>query len=177
MKSLKEYNIPFVGLKIGTHHFDFKIENTFFQNFEYQDFNSADVDVHLALEKKANMLELDFSCSGIVNVNCHLTNEPFDQPIADTFKLVVKFGEEYNDENEEILILPHNEFEINVAQYIYEMVVLAIPAKCIHPGVKDGSLKSDILDKLKELSPSGKKVNNEETDPRWDKLKKLLTDK
>ncbi|WP_455168699.1 YceD family protein [Aegicerativicinus sediminis] len=178
MKSLKEYTIPFVGLKIGTHHFDFKIDNTFFQNFDYQDFNESNVAVDLEFEKKANMLELDFKCSGYVNVNCHLTNEPFDQPISGNFKLIVKFGDVYNDDNEEIIVVPHNEFEINVAQYIYEMIVLAVPAKCIHPGVKDGTLKSEILEKLKELSPSeNKNKRTEETDPRWDTLKKLLTDK
>lgn len=178
MKSLKEYTIPFVGLKIGTHHFDFKIDNTFFQNFEYQDFNESNVTVDLELVKKANMLELEFLCSGFVNVNCHLTNEPFNQKIDGKVKLIVKFGDHYNDENEEILILPHNEFEINVSQYIYEMIVLAVPAKCVHPGVKDGTLKSEILEKLKELSPSeNKPKSNDETDPRWDKLKKLLTDK
>ena len=49
----------------------------------------------------------------------------------------------------------------------------------IHPGIKDGSLKSEILEKLEELSPKtlDEKENSEEIDPRWDKLKKLLTDK
>ena len=59
----------------------------------------------------------------------------------------------YNDDNEEILILPHGEHELNVAQYIYEMIVLAMPIKKVHPGVEDGYIQSDILEKLKELSP------------------------
>jgi uncharacterized metal-binding protein YceD (DUF177 family) len=92
---------------------------------------------------------------------------------------VVKFGESYNDDNEEILIIPHGEYQINVAQYIYELIVLAVPIKKVHPGIEDGSLDSDILKKLKELSPKEKTEdkNTEETDPRWDTLKKLLTDK
>jgi len=32
---LKEYRIPFVGLKIGNHDFAFKLENEFFACFEY----------------------------------------------------------------------------------------------------------------------------------------------
>jgi uncharacterized metal-binding protein YceD (DUF177 family) len=63
-----------------------------------------------------------------------------------------------------------------VAQYIYEMMVLALPSKRVHPGIEDGSLDSDILKKLEELSPERKK-KNENTDPRWDDLKKLLIDK
>lgn len=177
---MKAYTIPFVGLKLGKHHFDYKIDNTFFLEFEYTEFNDVSIDVNVLLEKKTTFLELTFKAKGTVNVNCDLTNEAYDQKVEDQFKLVVKFGDAYNDDNEEILIVPHGEYEINVAQYIYELIVLAIPVKKVHPGVKDGTLKSDILSKLEELSPEMGINNNkeeEDIDPRWDKLKKLLTDK
>ncbi|WP_411766206.1 YceD family protein [Winogradskyella sp. A3E31] len=178
MKTMKAYTIQFVGLKLGKHIFDYQIDNTFFLDFEYEDFNSADIKVDVILEKKTTFLELFFKAEGTVNVNCDLTNEPYDQEIQDTFSLVVKFGDEYNNENEDILIIPHGEYEINIAQYIYELLVLAVPAKKVHPGIEDGTLKSEILDKLEELSPTlDKKDKKEETDPRWDTLKKLLTDK
>ena len=90
--------------------------------------------------------------------------------------LVVKFGEEYNDDNEEVLILPHGEHQLDVSQYIYEMIVLGVPLKKIHPGIADGTLKSDILNKLEELSPE-KNKEIDEIDPRWEDLKKLLIDK
>ena len=119
MKALKEYTIQFVGLKVGEHDFDYNINDTFFQNFEYEEFNEVDVKIDLKLLKKTTLLELFFKAEGHVNVNCDLTNEPYNQPIEDTFKLVVKFGEDYNDDNEDILIIPHGEYEINIAQYIY----------------------------------------------------------
>lgn len=179
MKALKDYIIPFVGLKVGEHHFDYQIDNTFFQNFEYDEFNAVDVKIDLRFEKKTTLLELYFTASGSVNVNCDITNEPYSQSINDQLKLVVKFGNEYNDENEEILIVTHGEYEINVAQYIYELIILAVPTKRIHPGIEDGTLQSDILSKLEELSPSEdhKTKSSEDIDPRWNNLKKLLTDK
>lgn len=179
MRELKAYTIQFVGLKVGKHHFDYEIDKAFFKDFEYEEFNDANLKVNLLFEKKTTLLELAFEVSGSVNVNCDITNEPYDQRIEDTFKLVVKFGESYNDDNEEILIIPNGEYQINVAQYIYELIVLAVPIKKVHPGIEDGSLDSDILKKLKELSPKEKTEdkNTEETDPRWDTLKKLLTDK
>jgi uncharacterized metal-binding protein YceD (DUF177 family) len=179
MKELKEFTIQFVGLKAGEHSFEYNIDNTFFHNFEYDEFNEVDVKVDLKLVKKSTLLELFFDASGCVNVNCDVTNEPYDQNIEDKFKLVVKFGAEYNDENEDILIIPHGEYEINVAQYIYELIILAVPAKRVHPGIEDGTLKSDILSKLEELRPKAGDNNktNEGTDPRWNNLKKLLTDK
>ncbi|MFD1062625.1 YceD family protein [Winogradskyella litorisediminis] len=180
MKELKAYTIPFVGLKKGKHHFDYQIDKTFFLEFDYDEFNAANVNIDLFFDKKSTFLELEFKAEGFVNVNCDVTNEPFDLKIKDAFKLVIKFGEAYNDDNEEILIIPHGEYQINVAQYIYELIVLALPAKKVHPGIEDGTLQSDILKKLEELSPEEGKTeenNTEDTDPRWDTLKKLLTDK
>lgn len=179
MKPLKEFTIPFVGLKIGKHHFEYKIEQAFFEYFEYEEFNNANVDVNLVLDKKETLLELNFKISGFVNVNCDLTNEPYNQPLENEFDLVVKFGDEYNDEFEDILIVSHGTYEINVQQYIYELIVLSVPIKRVHPGVEDGTLDSDILRKLEELSPKLKeeKESEEEIDPRWNTLKKLLTDK
>ncbi len=178
MRKLKDYTIPFVGLKLGKHQFEYEIDNEFFEHFEYDEFNGANVKVDLTLEKKTTMLELTFKASGTVNVYCDLTNEPYDQPISSTLLLVVKFGESFNDDNEDLLILPHGEYEIDVAQYIYELIVLAVPSKRIHPGVEDGSLQSDVLEKLAELSPKEKEIKEEEDiDPRWNKLKNLLNDK
>ena len=178
MRKLKDYIIPFVGLKLGKHQFEYEIDNEFFEHFEYDEFNSANVKVDLTLEKKTTMLELTFKASGTVNVYCDLTNEPYDQPISSELLLVVKFGDSYNDDNEDLLILPHGEYEVDVAQYIYELIVLAVPSKRIHPGVEDGSLQSDVLDKLAELSPKEKEIKEEEDiDPRWNKLKNLLNDK
>ena len=179
MKKLKEFIIQFIGLKQGEHNFEYKIDNKFFNHFEYDEFNDANLNVKVVLNKKTTLLELHFMESGTVNINCDLTNEPFDQVIENDFNLVVKFGDEYNDENEEILIIPHSEYEVNIAQYIYELIVLSVPFKRVHPGVKDGSLNSEILKKLEELSPKSleEKTENEDIDPRWNTLKKLLTDK
>ena len=178
MKQIKEFDIPFIGLKVGKHQFDYQIDKTFFDAFDFSEYNDAAIAVSLDFEKRSNMLELNFTGSGVVNVPCDLTEEPFDQPVEGELHLVVKFGEEYNDENEELLILPHGEHQINVAQYLYEMIVLNVPAKRIHPGIADGTLSSDVLERLEEYQPKEENKNNDgDTDPRWDTLKKLLTDK
>lgn len=168
-----------MGLKLGKHHFEYQINNAFFENFEYDEFQNSDIKVAVVLEKKSNMLELNFKHKGTVNVPCDLTGEDFDLPIKGKMKLIVRFGEVFNNDNEELLILPFGEFEIDIAQYIYEMIVLSVPLKRVHPGVKDGSLKTEVLDKLSELQVKEIKEENKEEniDPRWDKLKQLLTDK
>ena len=180
MNKTKDYLIPFIGLKLGKHHFEYQISNKFFEIFDYHEFQNSDIKVNLVLEKKSTMLELSFKHKGTVNVPCDLTGEDFDLPIKGKMNLIVRFGETFNNDNEELLILPHGEFEIDVAQYIYEMIVLSVPLRRVHPGVKDGSLKTEALTKLNELAVKEQKEENkkeENIDPRWDKLKQLLTDK
>jgi uncharacterized metal-binding protein YceD (DUF177 family) len=178
MKVNKEYLIPFAGLKLGKHQFEFEIKKAFFDDFNFDEYNDVNIKVDLVLEKKSIMLELTFKSKGTVNVPCDLTNEDFDLPVKGKLGLIVKFGDEYNDENDEMLVLPHGEHQIDVSQYIYEMIVLSVPSKRIHPGIKDGTIAPEILQKLNELAPKEEhKEEDNDTDPRWDGLKKLLTDK
>jgi uncharacterized metal-binding protein YceD (DUF177 family) len=177
MKELKEYTIPFVGLKLGEHRFNYEVDNTFFANFNFEDFNSAAIDLEIILTKKTTLLEFTLLFKGSVNVNCDVTNEAYNQNISGEYNFVVKFGEAFNDENDELLIIPHGSHQVNIQQYVYETLVLAVPIKKTHPDLEKGLLKSEILSKLEELSPNKKKTTEKEIDPRWDTLKKLLTDK
>jgi uncharacterized metal-binding protein YceD (DUF177 family) len=180
MKVTNEFLIPFIGLKQGKHQFEYQINETFFAEFDYDEFEKADIKVNLVLEKKSTMLELAFKHKGTVYVPCDLTGEMFDLPVKGKIKLVVQFGEQFNNDNEELLILQHGEHQIDIKQYVYEMIALSVPLKKVHPGIKDGTLKTAALDKLKELSikdHNKEAIQEENTDPRWDKLKKLLTDK
>jgi uncharacterized metal-binding protein YceD (DUF177 family) len=187
MKVTNEFLIPFVGLKLGKHQFEYQINKAFFEHFEYDEFESADIKVNIVLDKKSTMLEVNFKHKGSIHVPCDLTNEEFDLPIKGNLKLIVRFGEEYNDDNEELLILPFGEHQIDVSQFIYEMIVLSIPLKKVHPGIKAGTLESDVLARLSNNTEKEQignidvqdhiEVKEENTDPRWDTLKKLLTDK
>ncbi|MGB5508665.1 YceD family protein [Robiginitalea sp.] len=173
----KEFEIPFSGLKLGKHQFDFQIDNAFFDSYQYDEFNEADIKVTAILHKMNTMMELELKAEGWVNVACDLTSEPFNQPLESELELVVKFGEEFNDEDDEILVLPLGSHQFNIAQYIYEMLVLAVPTKRVHPGIAEGTLDSEILKKLEELRPKEIKNEENEIDPRWDALKSLLIDK
>ena len=174
MKHSKEYNIPFKGLKLGKHQFKYLIEKEFFDTYKYDDFLDSKVEVTLDFDKKNTLFELLFAIKGTVLVNCDVSGEEYNQPIDGTLTLIVKFGDEYNNDNEEILVISHNEYELDISQFIYELIVLSVPIKRIHPGILDGTLKSKALDKLAKIQD---KAQNKEIDPRWDKLKELIKDK
>ena len=170
MKSGNKYKIEFAGLKIGNHQFNFNADKKFFERFNFSDFNDVSANIDINLTKKSTLLELEFILKGCVNLNCDTTNEPFDFEIKHEAFLLVKFGQEYNDEDDEILVLPHGEHKLYVDQYIFELIVLSLPSKRIHPGIEDGTLKSEILEILENLKP---KKNSNLADPRWNQLKSL----
>jgi uncharacterized metal-binding protein YceD (DUF177 family) len=57
-------------------------------------------------------------------------------------------------------------------QHCYEYILLALPIQRVHPDDKNGESTCDpgMLDKLKEHII----IEEPETDPRWDELKKLM---
>lgn len=194
MRREKEFDIAFSGLKIGTHEFEFQIANDFFDLFEYDEFNSVNVDLKATLIKKETLMELYLSQTGTVNIPCDVTGENFDLPIENNWQIIIKFGEEYNDDNEELLIIPYSEYQVNIAQYIYEMIALSVPVKRVHPSIaadyEVDDFDEDDFDFLQKYNEDdfadededdptddSNQNKNKEIDPRWDELKKLLTDK
>ena len=168
---MKDFTIVFSGLKLGKHHFDYELDQAFFDLFEYQELNSPQFKVELSLEKKSTMLELEMKLAGEFDAICDISNESFPLGITNEMSLVVKFGEHFNDEDDEVLVLPFEAYELNIAQYLYEMAVLAIPVKIVHPDVESGKLGQEYKKYLKGEDETN---NEEQTDPRWDKLKDLL---
>ena len=172
MKSLSPYLIKFSGLKEGTHFFNYELNNKFFKNFDYYDFLDAKFFVKLELEKQSTLLNLKFLFNGNVKVQCDVSMESFNLDLETEHGVVVKFKENIISTDDKVIFLPIGSHTVDVSHLIYESIILAIPQKKVHPGIKNGSLKSEIVEKLKELKP--KKNFKEKTDPRWDKLKDLL---
>ncbi len=173
MEALKEFNIGYSGLKLGEHLFDFQLDDLFFQNFDYDSFCQSQIKAKVRLFKKSSSLEFDFSFTGDVEVICDTLGEPYQQPLSGESSVKVKFSELRDDSNEEILVLPYNEYQLNVAQYLYELVILSIPLKLESPeakGERGDEVREQWASKLDEVNDQSDK-----TDPRWDKLKDLLS--
>lgn len=177
MKQFKEFKIPFVGLKEGKHQFDFQIDKKFFDAFDFDEFEEVDFKIRLEMNKKTTLMELEFVAEGTVKVPCDVTGEDFYMQVNGTLPLVVKFGDAYNDEHDELLILPQDAYQMEVQQYIYELIVLSVPQKRVKPGAEENDLEdAEVLES--ELKKDQKEENKDESiDPRWDQLKQLLDKK
>ncbi len=168
------YSIPFAGLKLGKHNFDYTINNSFFDEIENSLLKKALIDVSLILDKHENMLILKFTSKGTISVECDRCTELFELPVESSNKLIVKLGSEEEDAGEdEIVVISRNETFINIAPYIYEYVSLMVPLKKVHSTLKKCNQETiTVLEKL-TVKNSTKKTKND-TDPRWNVLKDFI---
>ncbi len=173
MKELKVYDIKFSGLKNGDYQYDFHVEKDLFDHYGYDEFSACDVAVNVILKKYDNLLEFSLKSDGTVNIPCDISGEYFDQKVEGNLDFIVKFGETFNDDRDDLIILSHQSHTINLAQQVYEMIVLSVPSKRIHPDLNSGKLKTKNLNYI--VNYSGKETK--EMDPRWEKLKEILTEK
>ena len=168
---ISDYDLLFSGLKEGEHKYNYKIGDTFLKNFGFNELSQVNIKVNSIFIKKNTLMELHLSGKGSYILTCDISNELFPYHVDSQLNLIIKFGEKYNDDDDQYVIIPHNSYKFNIAKSIYEMIVLSIPQKRIHPKVLDGSLNSKTLKILNKLSPGSKKT---ELDPRWNKLKDYL---
>ncbi len=176
MKVGNQYIIPFRGLKEGQHNFDFEIGERFFEENNALEITHGNIIAHIVLSKKTNFLELDVSMSGTIKLQCDRCTGYFNYPLEFRGKLVVKFKEETEDPDDQIMFLHPNADLLDLNQYFYDCIGLSIPIQKIHPESNKGIPGCD-PEVLKLLDSYSHQKNEKEIDPRWSKLNELLKDK
>ena len=172
LKSLRTYAIPFTGLKLGKHSFDFEVGDAFFDEFEYSLVKKASIACRVELDRQETMLILNFHIKGTIGMECDRCLSPFPQEVEIREQQIAKFSEEPIDDKEEIITLSKNDHEINIAGLIYEYINVAAPliAVCNDQG-NTPWCDNEMLDRLNKLSAGDEPT--EQPDPRWDVLKKI----
>jgi uncharacterized metal-binding protein YceD (DUF177 family) len=170
VNTLKEFVIPVSGLKESVHHYEFEINNSFFEAFESSEIKKGNLKLELKLDKKARMMVFEFSFKGFVEVTCDRCLDIFDYLIEGIEKIIFKYGTEDFENTDEIIVLPENAYQVDISKYIHEILMLKLPIQRIHPN--DGVLdcNPEIVKKLEEHK---KKTD---IDPRWEGLKGLIND-
>ena len=94
------FKIPFVGLKLGQHEFEFDVDDSFFETLSYSLIEKGKLKVWLDLEKKETMLLASFQVDGTVEMVCSRCNESMDAELEGELDVIYKFGNEsIDDEN------------------------------------------------------------------------------
>ena len=176
-KVLKEYDIDIIKLSNNKHSYSFDIDRVLFENMPDSFLTEGKLTSKVLLEKSETMIQANFETKGYVQLICDRSNELFDFEISVNNKVIFKFGDDFNELTEDIVIIPRNLQKLNVAQYLYEFVVLAIPIKKLHPKFieqeKEDEVETEGSVIYSTSIPKFDKEDNAETDPRWSALANL----
>ena len=187
MGKFDKYKIDLKGMQEDVAKYEFLLDNLYFANIDAPEVQKGKVNVQLTVKKTAHAFEFTFQTEGMVWVPCDRCLDDMEQPVSSTDKLMVKFGHEYAEEADNLIVIPEEEGEINVAWFMYEFVALAIPMKHVHaPGKCNKAMTSKLnkhmrvaADENDELDfglGTAEPLGEEDTpiDPRWNDLKKIL---
>ena len=172
MNYLREFNINFGNLKLGTHRYDFEIGEKFFEQFEYSLVRQARLEVEVEVEKQRETLLLfNFKINGTIQLQCDICLDEYEYPLSLDETLILKLEEEpQKTDDDEIVFLPVDAYQIDTSSYIYEYINIALPLrKECSQGGKD--CNPDMISVLKNVNSQPK--DDDDTDPRWEGLKGL----
>lgn len=133
MGKFTQYKVQLAGLADGHYEQDFEIDTTFFKNMENPDILSADIHVHMDMEKKHDAYDCTFHCRGVLQVPCDRCLDPLDIDVDTTYHIVIKYGEAYDDASDDVLVIPYSDAYLNVAYLLSDTILLTIPLRHVHP--------------------------------------------
>lgn len=170
--------------------YDYLLDNLFFAKIDGVEVQKGKVNVSLHIKKTSHAFELNFQTDGVVWVPCDRCLDDMEVAISSKDKLLVKFGREYAEEGDNLVVIPEEEGEINVAWFMYEFVSLAVPMKHVHaPGKCNKGMRAKLSEHLRvdgdedaqdvfaadeDEAGAAEPRNEGGIDPRWNELKKIL---
>src|SRR6476469_8805916 len=176
MNFRREFEIAFVGLKPGIHHFEYQIDDKFFAHYEKQDFSNCYAKIRLELDKKNSFMLLKFDIDGKVDVNCDRCGNPLTIQLWDEFKVVVKLVDDPDEMNKQeedpdVYYISRGESHLHLADWIYEFVNLSIPMQkmCKPEEIGGPHCNKEVLEMLKRMDAENERQDN----PIWKGLEKF----
>ncbi|NLZ95438.1 MAG: DUF177 domain-containing protein [Bacteroidales bacterium] len=177
MGKFNKYKIDLENISDETVAYSYELSQDFFDIIDHEGVTKGDVKAELTVKRTNEAFEFDFHLFGAVQIPCDRCLDEMDQEIDTINRLVVKYGVEYSEESDELIIFPEDRRIINIAWYLYEFIVLNIPIKHVHEIDK---CNKEMISKYLEYQAVSHsddedldKDSDEYIDPRWDALRKL----
>ena len=179
------YKVPLRSLSEGKSRFDYNLDDKYFRLLDdgSAEIKKGSLNVVLDIKKANNTFEMNFAIEGNVNIPCDRCLDDIQMEVDTKNRLIVKYGREYSEESDEIVIIPEEDGEINIAWFLYEFVLLSIPIKRVHASGECNKAMSSKLKKYKALDSEDDNggeddfedddSENAAGDSRWDTLKDL----
>lgn len=172
MDLLKEFKIPYKGLKNGLHNYHFEIDSTFFANFETSKITKGLYQVDITLDRRDQMMVLDIHFEGEYEGDCDRCLATVNIPCTGRSELIVKIVDEPIESDDDILFLQNKMTHLDLSLILYELIHVGMPIIALRDCNAEDYRYCDhtILDKLDQ---NDKRGEEEKENPLWEDLKKL----
>ena len=156
MNVLDHFSIPYKGLKIGVHSFNFEVDEPFFKSFDNAYVNNGKLSAVLLLDKRPDLAIADIKLNGTVVVTCDRCLDEFDLPLEGDFRLHIKFSK-VEEEQDEVIFIDPDSSHINFGKFIYDSICLSIPLVNYHENIKN--CNKEMIQRLNDSKPESKVEN------------------
>lgn len=149
MEQIALYTIAYKGLKSGSYEFDFQVDDSLFEAYDRVEIKGGRCNAHVALKRSETMLELNVTIAGEVICECDRCLEECPIEVDYEGDLVVKFSDEIDDYDGEVMWISPSEDFLDLTQYIYESIVLTLPYRRVH---EEGGCNPEMLASFSEAT-------------------------
>lgn len=169
----EDFKVNIIGLSQKAHRFDYEFGAEFFEKYGRTLLEDGQFTAQVLLNKGETMIEANFRIQGKAKLVCDRSLEPFDYPMDIDRRILFKYGQEEKELSDEIVLITREHVSLDIGQYMYELIVVNIPMKRLHPKFQNDDLEESEI-QLVYSSPIEETEKEEDAiDPRWEKLKKL----
>ncbi|HLF65256.1 MAG TPA: DUF177 domain-containing protein [Saprospiraceae bacterium] len=175
MEALAAYVIPVSSLRSGRNELDFKVDWRFFRYFEVSPVQQGSFDITVFFDKYTDHWHLYFDVRGQMDTECDRCLAPISLPVSGNYELFVKFDVEKKDveRSAEIIYVSRETRQLDIAQFIYEFIVLSIPVKRSYDCENETNPPCD-KEMVARLERQGAEMSNEALSEMSEMLKKML---
>lgn len=161
MSEMNSYKIAFRGLSQGVHHYEFPVDGALFAAFENEDILAAEGVATVDLDRSETQLRCSVRIEAEVVVPCDRCLADCTLPIDYEGELMVKFSDSIDEYDGEVLWLHPSEKEVDLAQYIYESIILELPYQRVHA---DGECDPEMIERFRTITEREEEALGEAAD-------------
>ena len=169
---MNNFIIKLGSIKNGKNYFSFTVKDSFFESYIFQDIKHVDISVSAIINKENENVYLNLIIDGKIHkLACDICADELSVQITGKTNIIIKKTNEDLISTDEIFYIKKNENNLNLKQLIYELIVVSVPKKILHPTDKTGNrtCNQEMIALVKKYTESQKTPS----DPRWEALKKL----
>jgi uncharacterized metal-binding protein YceD (DUF177 family) len=169
MKALDHFSLPLKLISEGTKILEFILDHKFFQAFDNELVGKCKIIQKTIVERRSDLIILHLSHDGTIEADCDRCLEPIKIPVTGERRFVMKFVDEMQEDEDEIIYILRDQDKYDLSALINEVVTLSLPLIKVYDceADPDAPCNKEVLKYLNTQEPSV------DVPPVWDQLKNL----